>query len=515
MSTRVVLSCLVAGVMFAGCAAPELTEGDERGSTSSREKIVRAGDVLARAQEWVDKRVPYCGGVRGGSDVLCGGTCNRPAAAWDGYRSDCSGYVSWAWQIPDVPTTYVYIDDRGGENGWVTVPIDDAQPGDALVSETHIKLLSKVVGAGAMEIYEESDCGLVAARRTQNITRTDRTHFLFAGDNRAYHVIRRNGIQGGGGGEESVAEGSQSFITAGEQHYFTRGEGGELNHAYWLPSDRQVHHDVWGQGIAGDPAALIYGDQQHAFARGTGGTLEHWWWTRGDKKMSHDVWGQGLASDPAVILMGGGQHAFATDASGNLRHWYWTPDGKVKADTWGDGVEGRPSALATPAEQHVFAKGKDGALHHFWWEPKEGLHRDVWADAIASEPAARNINDDQHVFAVDASGALQHWWWGPKTKTITHDTWSEAGTFDPTTRPTLMTQGYAQHVFGRSEAGALEHVWWSPDGEVRHDTWGEGLATSPTAILIGDDQHVFAQNATGGIEHWWWSEKAGITHDQW
>lgn len=64
----------------------------------------RAAAHRLRSPRWVDVGMPYCGGHNNGTDYICGGTCVRTGACanpdWDPYRSDCSGYVSWAWGLP-------------------------------------------------------------------------------------------------------------------------------------------------------------------------------------------------------------------------------------------------------------------------------------------------------------------------------------------------------------------------------------------------------------------------------
>lgn len=46
-------------------------------------------DIIARGQVWVDKNVPY-----------------SQTGTHDGYRTDCSGFVSMCWQLPkDGPST--------------------------------------------------------------------------------------------------------------------------------------------------------------------------------------------------------------------------------------------------------------------------------------------------------------------------------------------------------------------------------------------------------------------------
>ncbi|WP_104820985.1 peptidoglycan-binding protein [Kitasatospora sp. MMS16-BH015] len=69
------------------------------------------GEIMARAQRWVDQQVPY-----------------SMSSYWsDGYRQDCSGYVSMAWGLGSSQTTWTLPDfaDR--------IAPADLQPGDILV----------------------------------------------------------------------------------------------------------------------------------------------------------------------------------------------------------------------------------------------------------------------------------------------------------------------------------------------------------------------------------------------
>lgn len=196
MRSLIVAVCAL-GALSLSALATGCSSVDEGAAESSSDALsMSTSDIIARAQEWVDKAVPYCGGARGSGDALCGGTCWRPAAAWDNYRSDCSGFVSWCWQIKDQPSTDGYIRDRGGADGWVTIGIDDLQSGDALVSDGHIKLFSRFTSPNAAEIYEEYDCGRVARKAVQSFSRNGK-YVYFAYDNRAYHAIRRTSVTGG------------------------------------------------------------------------------------------------------------------------------------------------------------------------------------------------------------------------------------------------------------------------------------------------------------------------------
>ncbi|MFD9126711.1 peptidoglycan-binding protein [Kitasatospora sp. NPDC059571] len=68
-------------------------------------------EIMARAQGWVDQKVPYSMG-----------------RFWsDGYRQDCSGFISMAWGLGSSQTTWTLPNyaDR--------ISKDDLQPGDALI----------------------------------------------------------------------------------------------------------------------------------------------------------------------------------------------------------------------------------------------------------------------------------------------------------------------------------------------------------------------------------------------
>ena len=186
------------GLGLAGCADAEVgsdhgTLPEDRDKISSKSDPITKDEIMARADAYVAANVPYCGGVRGGTDYICGGTCVRPAAAWDAYRSDCSGFVSWCWQIASDPTTSTLMTDRSGGNGWTTVGLDALEAGDALVCDGHVKLFSRMVSATSAEIYEEYNCGHVGRKAVQTFTRTGDT-LKFSGDSRVYHAIRRNGL---------------------------------------------------------------------------------------------------------------------------------------------------------------------------------------------------------------------------------------------------------------------------------------------------------------------------------
>jgi uncharacterized protein (TIGR03382 family) len=100
---RPLLAALV--VFVAGCsaaAAPGAPGGDLEPAGSTSEAVTTSGAV-ARAELWVQAKLRYCQSTNGApdGDPACAPVCQRTSdPAWDPYRSDCSGLVSWAWGLP-------------------------------------------------------------------------------------------------------------------------------------------------------------------------------------------------------------------------------------------------------------------------------------------------------------------------------------------------------------------------------------------------------------------------------
>ena len=150
--------------------------------------------TLARAREWVDVEMPYCGGPNGGKDVICGGTCSRSGTAksaeWDKYRSDCSGFVSWSWGLaaPGETTRSLAPYDTSVSS---LVTVDDLEPGDALNGAGHVMLFGGWVdrAAGKALILQESRCGTKAAEKTSTFTTVNSTTLKIS-DGRNFRPIR-------------------------------------------------------------------------------------------------------------------------------------------------------------------------------------------------------------------------------------------------------------------------------------------------------------------------------------
>jgi hypothetical protein len=135
--------------------------------------------VLWRAQTWVNDHVSYNTGSK-----------------HDGYRTDCSGYVSFAWQLPAPGPSTSGINTSSYS---FKISYDSLQPGDALDNpSSHIVLFLGWVNQskGTFNGYEENPF-YSGAHLTQTITLNKSTGtmsvpgFPYPG---TYIAIRKNGL---------------------------------------------------------------------------------------------------------------------------------------------------------------------------------------------------------------------------------------------------------------------------------------------------------------------------------
>jgi len=138
----------------------DTTDPEVDGGTSSPDApMVNA--AVARAQQWVDAKVPYCQAANHHKDYdsACASTCTRPdVPAWDDYRSDCSGFVSWAWGLPapgHITDTFAPYDTSVSK----VIMAADLQPGDAANNDDHIVLFKEWTKPGTEATFmEEPGC---------------------------------------------------------------------------------------------------------------------------------------------------------------------------------------------------------------------------------------------------------------------------------------------------------------------------------------------------------------------
>lgn len=142
-----------------GNASP-LTE--DTGAVSSELTTITRSAVLARGQEWVTAKVPYCQAPnhQPDDDKACSRTCTRPNnPLWDPYRSDCSGFVSWSWDLAAPGRTTAELAPAVQD---ITHAIDPISllPGDAVNKPSdHTMLFVKWLTPGKRATFiEEPGC---------------------------------------------------------------------------------------------------------------------------------------------------------------------------------------------------------------------------------------------------------------------------------------------------------------------------------------------------------------------
>lgn len=193
----------VAGFAGTGCAvAQQDPSSDAEDTSTTTDDALSGDDAVSRAEEWVHAKLHYCQAPNHHRDwdQACSSFCNRQDnAAWDPYRSDCSGLVSWAWKLPApgrVTTEFAPFQDD------ITKTIDaiDLRPGDAVNNTDHVMLFKewKVKGKEAVFI-EEPGCSVAipyAHEFTSSVSISGSSiHVTYNG--MSFHAIRYTKLKAG------------------------------------------------------------------------------------------------------------------------------------------------------------------------------------------------------------------------------------------------------------------------------------------------------------------------------
>ncbi|WP_189216834.1 MULTISPECIES: peptidoglycan-binding protein [Streptomyces] len=143
-------------------------------------------DIINRAQTWVTEQVPYSM------------TAYRP----DGYRQDCSGYVSMAWNLG--------LNEWTGSLAAYGDPIsrDELQPGDILLfhNPEDPQNGSHVVIFGGWTDYTHTH--YIAYEQTRPHTRKQSTPYAYWSNSERYVPYRYKGLVPGGAGAGTVPAGA-------------------------------------------------------------------------------------------------------------------------------------------------------------------------------------------------------------------------------------------------------------------------------------------------------------------
>lgn len=98
--------------------------------------------VVARAAQWVLSPVEY-----------------SQSNYQDGYRCDCSGYVSMAWDNGESFTTHDLPPRTSDTSLAYSIRCDELLPGDALNSEGHMRFYAGLSASGDLCIWEQAHSG--------------------------------------------------------------------------------------------------------------------------------------------------------------------------------------------------------------------------------------------------------------------------------------------------------------------------------------------------------------------
>ncbi len=185
-------------------------------TAASTAAAISESNIVSRGMQWVDARLHYCQAAHGDVDYdsSCWAwegpshRCDRESnGAWNAYRSDCSGFVTFAWGLPAV-----------GDGGYVTsdfAPYDNAfshtiegsqlRPGDALnkTPDEHIILFKQWVSAGRSAVFmEEPGCSsaIPYAHEFTSDVSINGSEVYVDYEGATFYAIRFNGSSGSGGG---------------------------------------------------------------------------------------------------------------------------------------------------------------------------------------------------------------------------------------------------------------------------------------------------------------------------
>ncbi|MCI3224067.1 peptidoglycan-binding protein [Streptomyces sp. NP-1717] len=174
-------------------------------SVDTLRKTSRA-DIINRAKRWVDAKVPY-----------------SMTKYWsDGYRQDCSGYVSMAWNLDGNEWT-------GSLSRFGTrIDRSDLQPGDILLfhNPSDPTKGSHVTIFGGWTDYTHDH--YLAYEQTRPNTRALSTPMAYWNNSANYVAYRYNGVTGGTGGSPgdtsatAAFPGAKSFGTGEDNAHVTR-----------------------------------------------------------------------------------------------------------------------------------------------------------------------------------------------------------------------------------------------------------------------------------------------------
>jgi hypothetical protein len=195
-------------------------------AVGSSVQAITTSSIISRADEWVTAKLLYCQSPNGepDPDPSCPSVCTRESnSEWDPYRSDCSGFVSWAWGLPAPGNT---TSEFAPADTSVSYVIDgsDLQPGDALnIPDDHVVLFVSWVTVGSeANFYEEPGCSADPpyAHAFSSAVTISGSSVTIAYEGATFTAIRFTGVTGasddGGSAADTGAETPCTVTKTGE-----------------------------------------------------------------------------------------------------------------------------------------------------------------------------------------------------------------------------------------------------------------------------------------------------------
>ncbi|MFD0971791.1 hypothetical protein [Plantactinospora endophytica] len=354
----------------------------------------------------------------------------------NGYRTDCSGYVSMAWNLPESLNTGNLDEVSNRLSSY-----NDLRPGDILMYhidnpwEGHVVIFAGWVGAvgGDFHIHEQTP------------PHTKHRTWSAAGYSRSlYKPYRYKNVI-----DDVVNSGVGAVVHDNLLRTFARGADGALWQYYWDGTGWKTQ-DL-GRAITSGPSALVDGGTLRVFARGSDGAL--WQNYLVDGRWTWQRIGGAIVGQPAAVAYGGVLRVFARGADGALWQYYWS-GGEWRTQDLGGGITSGPTAVVQGDVLRVFARGEDGALWQNYWANGKWTWQDL-GGGITSAPSAVLHGQVLRVFARGNDGALWQnyysngaWAWQDLGGTIT-------------SAPSGVMHGSVLRVFARGKDTSLWQNYWA------------------------------------------------------
>ncbi|HVY46548.1 MAG TPA: hypothetical protein VHB21_11745 [Minicystis sp.] len=191
------------GGFASGClAGSDPTEAED---VDAQDDAFTGSSAVSRAEQWVAAKLQYCQAANHHRDYddACSTYCERQDnPAWDPYRSDCSGLVSWAWGLPAPGRVTGQFAPFENDITHV-IQASDLQPGDAVNNDHHIMLFKGWTSHDHEATFiEEPGCSTSithAHEFTSSVSVSGTSiHVSYVG--MTFTAIRYGGGGGGGGG---------------------------------------------------------------------------------------------------------------------------------------------------------------------------------------------------------------------------------------------------------------------------------------------------------------------------